>query len=162
MRLFSDFVIFKNISETSRALIADLEDTETAAAGGQPDNAARIKKGVVITPSSMNFEQFIVDTDAENGPSSGEKTAVAVDSRTAATPGSGGKNIMFEMLEIDADGNKHTRTLSYEEALAEGQLPATEPLLAGSTKSAGTGLPSGSSGTAAKSKTKTVSSQERR
>ncbi|XP_053695126.1 BRCA2-interacting transcriptional repressor EMSY [Sabethes cyaneus] len=143
--------------ETSRALIADLEDTETAAVA---ESATRGKTGAELNPSTMNFEQFIVDTegDTENGPSNVEK-ATTVDSRTAATPGNG-KNIMFEMLEIDAEGNKHTRTLSYEEALAEGQLPATEALLAGSTKGTTAGGLSSGSGTA-KSKTK-PHSQERR
>ncbi|XP_055542364.1 BRCA2-interacting transcriptional repressor EMSY [Wyeomyia smithii] len=138
--------------ETSRALIADLEDTETGVTGGQNvhDVAVRGKSSGEINPSSMNFEQYIVDAD-ENGPT-GERAA-PVDSRTAATPGNG-KNIMFEMLEIDADGNKHTRTLSYEEALAEGQLPVTAALLASSAKSTG-GSSSGS--LTAKGKTKSTS-----
>lgn len=94
-----------------------------------------------VDPSSMNFEQYIeADADVEGASSE-------VLSRTTTVPAVGGSgsssnnnNIMFEMMEIDADGNKHTRTLSYEQALAEGQFVAAEESVksTGSTSGSGT------------------------
>ncbi|XP_065091216.1 BRCA2-interacting transcriptional repressor EMSY [Ochlerotatus camptorhynchus] len=127
--------------DTSRALIADLEGAES----GSP---VLVQEGAIVygkagntgvDPSSMNFEQYI-EADADGDGASSE-----VLSRTTMVPAVGGSgsssnNIMFEMMEIDADGNKHTRTLSYEQALAEGQFVAAEESVksTGSTSGSGT------------------------
>uniref|UniRef100_A0A8D8DNX3 BRCA2-interacting transcriptional repressor EMSY n=1 Tax=Culex pipiens TaxID=7175 RepID=A0A8D8DNX3_CULPI len=117
--------------DTSRALIADLEDTS----GGTPTAAAAMiveeddrnggGVGGTINPSSMNFVQYIEEADvgvgelvvdANGGAAVGESTSGA----------NGTRNITFEMVEIDSEGNKHTRTMSYEEALAEGHITTEE------------------------------------
>ncbi|KXJ71713.1 hypothetical protein RP20_CCG019902 [Aedes albopictus] len=135
--------------DTSRALIADLEGADGTGSPVIVQEGATIvydKAGngnVEINPSSMNFEQYI--EEAGDGDDEGEP--VEVDARRTALPGavmagsnSSNKNIMFEMMEIDADGNKHTRTVSYEEALAEGQIMAAseKPVKHGSTSVTGT------------------------
>ncbi|XP_058816371.1 mucin-2-like [Topomyia yanbarensis] len=131
--------------DTSRALIADLEGTESAVSMQAEGTDVWAKNGVEINPSSMNFEQYIVEAEGE---AEGEANE---DSRTGSVPVGNGKNIMFEMLEIDAEGNKHTRTLSYEEAVAEGQIGAMNA--SSSAKSSG-----GSSGSGTvKGKTKSTS-----
>lgn len=138
--LTSQIVIL--ITDTSRALIADLE-------GGESGSPLLVQEGAIVygkasntgvDPSSLNFEQYI-EADADGDVASGE-----VLSRTTTVPAVGGSgsssqnSIMFEMMEIDADGNKHTRTLSYEQALAEGQFVAAEESVksTGSTSGSGT------------------------
>ncbi|XP_055638916.1 mucin-2 [Toxorhynchites rutilus septentrionalis] len=138
--------------DTSRALIADLEDTENVASLGMQNRTPAYGKtgnGVEINPSSMNFEQYIEETDCEGGDANGgdhtstPRTSAATNNR---------KEMMFEMLEIDNEGNKHARTVSYEEALAEGQIDAAAPTIAG--RNAGGGFSGSGVG---KSKTKTAS-----
>lgn len=145
--------------DTSRALIADLEGADGVGSPVIVQEGRTIvydKAGngnVEINPSSMNFEQYI----EEAGETDGDGEHIEVDARRTTLPGavmagsnSSNKNIMFEMMEIDADGNKHTRTVSYEEALAEGQImAASEEPIKGST--------SGTTGTVAKGRTKPTS-----
>lgn len=130
-------------------MIADLEGADGTGSPVIVQEGATIvydKAGngnVEINPSSMNFEQYI--EEAGDGDDEGEP--VEADARRTVLPGavmagsnSSNKNIMFEMMEIDADGNKHTRTVSYEEALAEGQIMAAseKPVKHGSTSVTGT------------------------
>lgn len=134
--------------DTSRALIADLEGAE---GGGHPTVVPggailynKTGNGVEINPSSMNFEQYIEEaTEGEseaNGPPalpvSETSATTTIRARAVGAAGSS-KGIMFEMLEIDAEGNKHTRTMSFEEALAERQI-AAKTKVGGSAAGAGT------------------------
>lgn len=126
--------------DTSRALIADLEDTS----GGTPTTAAAMVVeeddrngaggggGGTINPSSMNFVQYIEEADVGVG----ELIVDANGGAGESTSGSNGtRNITFEMVEIDSEGNKHTRTLSYEEALAEGHITTEEDVKGGTSSS---------------------------
>lgn len=121
--------------DTSRALIADLEDTSGGTAVGASATGAtativvdddddeddgRNGGTTVINPSSMNFVQYIEEADVGGA----ELEAVAGGESTSAANGTT-QNITFEMVEIDADGNKHARTMSFEEALAEGHYDLT-------------------------------------
>lgn len=150
--------------DTSRALIADLEGADGAGSPVIVQEGGTIVYGkagngnVEINPSSMNFVQYI--EEAGEGDGDGEPVGAdpsAINTRTTVVPGatmagnnSNNKNMMFEMTEIDADGNKHTRTVSYEEMLAEGQImaPLEEPV--GKSSTSGTG-------TVVKGKTKSTS-----
>lgn len=126
--------------DTSRALIADLEDTS----GGTPTAATAMiveeddrNGGGTINPSSMNFVQYIEEADVgvgelvvdANGGAAGESTSGA----------NGTRNITFEMVEIDSEGNKHTRTMSYEEALAEGHITTEEADVKGGSSGSSSG-----------------------
>ncbi|XP_050084256.1 BRCA2-interacting transcriptional repressor EMSY [Anopheles aquasalis] len=64
----------------------------------------------VVVPAAMNFEQCsdIIEL-AENGDDVHEPSELAAKD-----------DIVCELLEIDADGNHHTRQFSYEQAIAEG------------------------------------------
>lgn len=144
--------------DTSRALIADLEGADGTGSPVIVQEGATIvydktaNENVEINPSSMNFEQYI--EEAGEGDDEGEPMETGT--RRTALPGavmagnnSSNKNIMFEMMEIDAEGNKHTRTVSYEEALAEGQIMAASEKPVKSSTSG--------TGTVAKGKTKSTS-----
>ncbi|XP_055596071.1 mucin-2 [Uranotaenia lowii] len=116
---------------TRAALIADLEGGEISTGAAAPAGTTVVVQGngVTINPISMNFEQYIEEAEA-NGAADAEDIVIEsapLDSRlievnsNAASAGVN-KNAMFQIVEIDAEGNKHTRTVSYEEALAEGQI----------------------------------------
>lgn len=128
--------------DTSRALIADLEGAESGSPVLVQEGAIMYGKAgnTGVDPSSMNFEQYI-EADADGDGAAGEVLSRATTVPVMGNSGnSSNNNIMFEMMEIDADGNKHTRTLSYEQALAEGQFVAAEESVksTGSTLGAGT------------------------
>uniref|UniRef100_A0A1Q3EYU8 Putative brca2-interacting transcriptional repressor emsy n=1 Tax=Culex tarsalis TaxID=7177 RepID=A0A1Q3EYU8_CULTA len=144
--------------DTSRALIADLEDTS----GGTPTATAAAAAAMVveeddrngggggvgasgstINPSSMNFVQYIEEADVGVGELVVDANGGAGESTGSGAAANGTRNITFEMVEIDSEGNKHTRTMSYEEALAEGHITTEEDVKGSSSSSSGGGLVKG-------------------
>lgn len=138
--------------DTSRALIADLEDTSggipttaTAAMVVEEDdrNGGGGGSGCgpgTINPSSMNFVQYIEEADVGVGELVVDANGGgAVEESTSGGAANGTRNITFEMVEIDSEGNKHTRTMSYEEALAEGNIMTEEDVKGGSSSGSSSG-----------------------
>ncbi|KAL1404264.1 hypothetical protein pipiens_000848, partial [Culex pipiens pipiens] len=82
--------------------------------------------GGTINPSSMNFVQYIEEADVGVGELVVDANGGAAATGESTSGANGTRNITFEMVEIDSEGNKHTRTMSYEEALAEGHITTEE------------------------------------
>ncbi|XP_058056266.1 uncharacterized protein LOC131207660 [Anopheles bellator] len=89
---------------SSRQLVSELEGTEEHFFREEHSET----NGILVVPAAINFEQCsdVIET-IENG----DLHEPSIESKD---------EIVCELLEIDADGNHHTRQFSYEQALAEG------------------------------------------
>ncbi|XP_035795532.1 uncharacterized protein LOC118468624 [Anopheles albimanus] len=88
-------------------LMAELDDASGQYIEGHPTTNGA---DVLVVPAAMNFEQCSDMIElAENGDDLHESSVRAAKD-----------DIVCELLEIDADGNHHTRQFSYEQAIAEG------------------------------------------
>ncbi|XP_049536817.1 BRCA2-interacting transcriptional repressor EMSY [Anopheles darlingi] len=88
-------------------LMAELDDASNQYIEEHPTTNGA---DVVVVPAAMNFEQCSDMIElAENGDDLHEPSMLAAKD-----------DIVCELLEIDADGNHHTRQFSYEQAIAEG------------------------------------------
>ncbi|XP_052863930.1 uncharacterized protein LOC128270560 [Anopheles cruzii] len=93
-------------NSSRRQLVAELEGTEEPGFFREEHSETN---GILVVPAAINFEQCsdVIET-IENGDLHEPSSIESKD------------EIVCELLEIDADGNHHTRQFSYEQALAEG------------------------------------------